>query len=59
MALLGFYTMAILVLVLSQGGGHPGPLNDTVPISAARKALFVIAMIVLALAIPPLGLGFF
>lgn len=59
MALLGFYTMAILVLVLSQGGGHPGPLNDTVPISAARKALFIIAMVVLALAIPPLGLGFF
>ncbi|RDE17374.1 MAG: hypothetical protein C4K49_03115 [Candidatus Thorarchaeota archaeon] len=59
MALLGFFTMAILVLVLSQGGGHPGPLNDTVPISTARKALFVIAMIVLALAIPPLGLELF
>ncbi|RDE14434.1 MAG: hypothetical protein C4K47_04595 [Candidatus Thorarchaeota archaeon] len=59
MFLMGFYLMAILVLVISQGGGHPGPLNDTLPISASRKAAFVLAMIILVLAIPPLGLSLF
>lgn len=58
MFLLGYFLMAILVLVLSQGGVHPGPLNDTVPISASRKAAFVLAMIILVLAIPPLGFSF-
>jgi membrane-associated protease RseP (regulator of RpoE activity) len=56
MFLLGFYLMAILVLVLSQGGGHPGPLNDTLPVSASRKAVFVLAMIILVITIPPLSL---
>jgi Zn-dependent protease len=59
MFLLGYYLMAILVLLLSQGGVHPGPLNDTVPISGSRKAAFVLAMIILVLAIPPLGLSLF
>jgi Zn-dependent protease len=58
MFLLGFYLMAILVFVISQGGVHPGPLNDTVSISASRKAVFVLAMIILVLAIPPLGFSF-
>lgn len=59
MFLMGFYLMAILVLIMSQGSGHPGPLNDTVSVSNSRKALFVLAMIILALAIPPLGLSLF
>jgi Zn-dependent protease len=54
MLVTGFYMMAILILVLSSGGGHPGPLNDTVKVSNGRIALFVISMIILVLCIPPL-----
>ncbi|MBN2228508.1 MAG: site-2 protease family protein [Candidatus Thorarchaeota archaeon] len=49
-----FYTFAILILVLSGGGSHPGPLNDTVKVSKGRVALFFIAMVILVLCIPPL-----
>ncbi|MHA2024270.1 MAG: site-2 protease family protein [Candidatus Thorarchaeota archaeon] len=61
MVLAGYFTMAILILVMSGAGGHPGPLNDTVKISKARVALFVISMFILVLSIPPLWqmLGFF
>lgn len=54
MVLAGYFTMAILILALSMGGGHPGPLNDTVKISKGRVVLFVISMIILVLSIPPL-----
>ncbi|MFQ5832798.1 MAG: site-2 protease family protein [Candidatus Thorarchaeota archaeon] len=54
MILARFYMMAILILVISQGGEHPGPLNDTIEVSAWRKVLFVVAMIILVLCIPPL-----
>ena len=54
MVLAGYYLMAILVLVLSSGRGHPGALNDTVNISKWRIALFVVAMIILYLCLPPL-----
>ncbi len=50
----GYFTMAILILVMSRGGDHPGPLNDTVPVSKARIVVFVFSMIILALCIPPL-----
>ncbi|TXT55394.1 MAG: conserved membrane protein of unknown function [Candidatus Thorarchaeota archaeon] len=59
MFLLGFFLMAILVFLLSRGGEHPGPLNDTIPISNGRKLVFVLAMIILILSIPPLGFSFF
>ncbi|TFG10823.1 hypothetical protein EU538_00535 [Candidatus Thorarchaeota archaeon] len=59
MALAGYFTMAILVILLSQGGEHPGPLNDTVPVSKTRIAVFILAMIILVLAIPPIGLDIF
>ena len=54
MLLTGFYLMAILILALSSGGGHPGPLNDTVTISKWRIAVFVLSMIILVVCIPPL-----
>ncbi|MFW9864442.1 MAG: site-2 protease family protein, partial [Candidatus Thorarchaeota archaeon] len=54
MFLARFYLMAILVLFISQGGEHPGPLNDTIEISTSRKILFVISMIILLISIPPL-----
>lgn len=54
MFLARFYLMAILVLLLSRGGEHPGPLNDTVEVSMSRKIMFVISMVILALCIPPL-----
>ncbi len=57
MFLLGFFLMALLVMFLSQGGEHPGPLNDTIPVSKSRVILFILAMIVLVLSIPPLGLS--
>ncbi len=59
MFLIGFYTMAILVLVMAFRGGHPGALDDTVPVSKSRILLFILSMVVLALSIPPLGLAFF
>ncbi len=59
MMLMGFVLMALLVLFLSQGGEHPGPLNDTIPVSKSRVVLFILAMIVLVLSIPPLGLALF
>jgi Zn-dependent protease len=52
--LAGYILMAVLILALSAGGGHPGPLNDTVPVTKTRVVLFVLAMIVLVLCIPPL-----
>lgn len=52
--LFGYILMAVLIIALSAGGGHPGPLNDTVPVSKARVVVFVLAMIVLVLCIPPL-----
>jgi len=51
--------MAILIIALSAGGGHPGPLNDTVKVSRGRIALFAISMVILVLCIPPLGLILF
>ncbi len=54
MLLTGYYLMAILILFLSSGGDHPGPLNDTVRISNGRIITFVIAMVILVLCIPPL-----
>ncbi|MHA1135021.1 MAG: site-2 protease family protein [Candidatus Thorarchaeota archaeon] len=54
MLLIGFYMMAILILALSSGGGHPGPLNDTVKVSNSRIVLFLISMVILVVCIPPL-----
>ncbi|TFH10426.1 MAG: site-2 protease family protein [Candidatus Thorarchaeota archaeon] len=59
MILLGYITMAILIIVMSSSGGHPGPLNDTVKVSNGRIALFLICMVILVLAIPPLGFMLF
>ncbi len=61
MLLTGYYLMAILILALSSGGGHPGPLNDTVKVSNGRIVAFVISMIILVVCIPPLWqmIGFF
>ncbi len=61
MFLAGYFLMAILILAISGNGTHPGPLNDTVPVDKRRIALFVLAMIVLVLCIPPLwnSLGLF
>ena len=55
----GYFLMAILVLAMSSGGSHPGALDDTVPVSKSRVILFILSMIVLILAIPPLGLELF
>lgn len=59
MFIVGFWLMAILVFALSSGAGHPGALDDTVPVSKSRILLFVLAMIVLVISIPPLTLSFF
>jgi Zn-dependent protease len=61
MLLARYYLMAILIIALASGGGHPGPLNDTVKISNARIIVFVLSMIILVICIPPLWqmMGFF
>jgi membrane-associated protease RseP (regulator of RpoE activity) len=58
MFLTRYYFMAILVFLMSGGGGHPGPLNDTVKVSKGRVALFLISMLILVLCIPPLWQDF-
>ena len=55
MVLIGYITMALLILLMSGGGGHPGPLNDTVKVTKGRIALFAISMVILIICIPPLG----
>jgi Zn-dependent protease len=61
MLLAQFYLMAILIIALSSGTGHPGPLNDTVKVSNGRIITFVLCMIILVVCIPPLWqmFGFF
>ncbi|MHA1862348.1 MAG: site-2 protease family protein [Candidatus Thorarchaeota archaeon] len=54
MLLTGFYMMAILILALSSGGGHPGPLNDTIKVSKSRIGVFLLCMVILVMSIPPL-----
>ena len=56
-----YFRLPILILALSSGGAHPGPLNDTVKVSNGRIALFLISMVILVLCIPPLwqALGLF
>jgi hypothetical protein len=54
MFLMRLWLMAILVLALSMGGGHPGALNETVPVSKGRVALFIVCMIILVICMPPL-----
>ena len=54
MLLTGFYMMAILILALSSGGGHPGPLNDTIKVSNSRIVVFLLCMVILVICIPPL-----
>jgi len=54
MFLMGYFMMAILILLMSRGGSHPGPLNDVVPISKTRIAVFILAMLILVICIPPL-----
>ncbi len=55
MVLIGYITMAILILLMSGGGGHPGPLNDTVKVTRGRVVLFAVSMVILVICIPPLG----
>ncbi|NOR38963.1 MAG: hypothetical protein GQ580_05180 [Candidatus Thorarchaeota archaeon] len=54
MFLMGYFMMAILILLMSRGGSHPGPLNDIVPVSKTRIAVFILAMLILVICIPPL-----
>ena len=56
MSLMGYIMMAILILALSSQGEHPGSMNETIPISKSRVVLFIVAMIILVLTIPPLTL---
>jgi membrane-associated protease RseP (regulator of RpoE activity) len=54
MLLTGYYMMAILVFAMSGGGGHPGPLNDTIKVTRGRIALFALSMVILIICVPPL-----
>jgi Zn-dependent protease len=59
MLLAGFILMAVLVFAMSYGRGHPGALDDTVPVTKGRLLMFVVAMIILIISIPPISLEFF
>jgi Zn-dependent protease len=44
MILLGFWLMALLVLLLFFRSGHPGPLDDVGPLSRSRKVIGVVTI---------------
>lgn len=58
MALLGYFPMAFLALLLSIRG-HPGPLDDVSETTISRKIGFIICLILAILCIPPLTFSFF
>jgi len=51
--MLGYWLMALLILFLG-GAGHPGPVNDTIPLSNGRKILALGLMCLLVVCITPL-----
>lgn len=53
MALLGYFPMALLALLLSMRG-HPGPLDDVSKTTTSRKIGFIVCLILAILCIPPL-----
>lgn len=53
-----YILMAILVLLMSPRGGHPGALDDVSPIAKWKIAVFAGMIIIAALTIPPLGWGY-
>jgi Zn-dependent protease len=52
-----YILMAILILLMSPRGGHPGALDDVSPIAKWKIAVFAGMIIIAALTIPPLGWG--
>ena len=51
--MLGYWLMALLILFLG-GAGHPGPVNDAIPLSNGRKILALGLMCLLVVCITPL-----
>jgi Zn-dependent protease len=47
-----FLPFALLLLFLSVGGTHPGPLDDVSRITNGRKALLIVGFVVLLLSLP-------
>ncbi len=58
MALLGYFPMAFLALLLSMRG-HPGPLDDVSKTTFSRKIGFILCLVLAILCIPPLTFSFF
>ncbi|MEM1723288.1 MAG: site-2 protease family protein [Candidatus Jordarchaeales archaeon] len=58
MALLGYFPMALLALLLSIRG-HPGPLDDVSKVTTSRKIGFIACIILAILCIPPLTFSLF
>ena len=54
LVLLGYWPMALLVILLMSRVSHPGPLDDVSPLEKSRKALFVAALIICGLSAVPL-----
>ena len=54
MMLLGFYPMAMLILVLwmMSGGASSAPLDDYSPVSKSKKILFVLSLVITFLCMP-------
>jgi membrane-associated protease RseP (regulator of RpoE activity) len=53
-----FIVMAVVALLSIRRGGHPGALDDVSPLTTSRKIIFILMMLVLVVAIPPLGWSF-
>lgn len=53
-----YLLMALLVLLMSPRGGHPGALDDVSPIAKWKIAVFAGMIIIAVLTIPPLGWGY-
>ena len=54
LVLLGYWPMALLVILLMSRVAHPGPLDDVSPLEKSRKALFVAALFICGLSAVPL-----
>jgi len=52
MVIIGFWLMALIILVLFLRSGHPGPLDDVDPLSRKRKAIGFLSIGVAILCMP-------
>jgi hypothetical protein len=53
-----FIAIAVVALISIRRAGHPGALDDVSPLTASRKIMFIVMMIILAITVPLIGWNF-